>query len=534
MMSRGSQRLFAPFRLDLANAQLWRGHQEIVLRPKTFEVLRCLTDHPGQLVTKAVLLDAVWAGVTVGDSMPAICIGELRKVFCDDVRTPRFIETVHGRGYRFIAEVSEPPLLSIGEAESFDGNAAAQHNSGTRIALHAPPLSIVVLPFANLGGSPEQDYFADGVTESLTSDLSRMADTLVIARNSAFSYKGRSRDVRQIGRELGVRYVLEGSVQRSGDRMRVNVQLIEAESGIHLWADRFDKQVGDLFDMQDEIVSRLARQLDTELAGAEARRAEGSPHPDAMDLYFQGVAWLHKGYNSQNEAQARGFFDRALALDPNNVTVLLGQVWVDVIAGMNLMTDDPALKLAAAEANLTKVLSLAPKSAIAHLSLGALFIGTQRAAEGIAECEHALTLDRNLAMAHAEIGSGKFWLGRAEETEGHVLEALKLSPRDIFAYIWMTAAGVAKSLLGRDEEAVSWFRRSIEINRNHHVSHLNLAAALAHLGRLEEARRAAQTGLALLPSFSIDRSLEVLNRYAPTHIGLFERAFAGMRMAGLK
>ena len=182
------------------------------------------------------MLDAVWAGFMVGDSMPDICVGELRNVRGDDARTPHFIETVHGRGYRFIAEVSEPlRSASIGEPQSANGNGRSQItilDNGK--ALPAPRLSIVVLPFVNLGGDPEQEYFADGVTESLTSDLTRLFETLVIARSSAFSYKGKSLDVRQIGRELGVRYVLEGSVQRSANRMRVNVQLIDAETAIHL------------------------------------------------------------------------------------------------------------------------------------------------------------------------------------------------------------------------------------------------------------------------------------------------------------
>ena len=173
----------------------------------------------------------------------------------------------------------------------------------------------MVLPFANIGGDPEQEYFVDGVTESLTTDLSRMSGMLVIGRNTAFTYKGKAVDLKQIGRELNVRYVLEGSVQRGGNRMRVNVQLMDAETGNHLWADRFDKPVADLFDMQDEIVARLANTLNTQLVTAEARRAERAPNPDSMDLYFQGLAWGNKGYSPENIARARAFYERALALD---------------------------------------------------------------------------------------------------------------------------------------------------------------------------------------------------------------------------
>jgi TolB-like protein len=191
----------------------------------------------------------------------------------------------------------------------------------------------VVLPFANIGGDPEQDYFADGVTESLTTDLSRIAGSFVIARNTAFTYKGKPIDVKQIGRELNVRYVLEGSVQRGGNRVRVNVQLIDAETGNHLWAERFDKPVADLLDMQDEIVARFARALNTQLIVAEARRAEQVPHPDSMDLWFRGMACLNRGWTPDHMAEARTYFERALALDTGNLEAHIGCGFVDADVG---------------------------------------------------------------------------------------------------------------------------------------------------------------------------------------------------------
>ena len=205
--------------------------------------------------------------------------------------------------------------------------------------------SIVVLPFANIGGDPDQEYFVDGVTESLTTDLSRISGSFVIARNTAFTYKGKHTNVKQIGRDLGVRYVLEGSVQRGGSRMRVNVQLIDAETGNHLWAERFDKPVADLFDMQDEIVSRLANTLNAQLIAAEARRAEYSPHPNSMDLYFQGMAHFNKGWTPDILAHARGFFERALALDPGNVDALVGVALIDATVVATFSSDDRAARL---------------------------------------------------------------------------------------------------------------------------------------------------------------------------------------------
>src|SRR5208283_899312 len=192
--------------------------------------------------------------------------------------------------------------------------------AGRNVTPFAPAhLSVVVLPFANLSGDPTQDYFADGITENLTTDLSRLSGSFVIARNTAFAFKGKNVDAREIGKELGVRYVLEGSVQRDQNQVRVNAQLIDAASGGHIWAERFDKPLADLFSMQDEIVASLASQLGAELITNEARRAERTPNPDSMDLYFQGMAWLNKGRNPDYAARARSFFERAMALDPDNL-----------------------------------------------------------------------------------------------------------------------------------------------------------------------------------------------------------------------
>ena len=398
-----------------------------------------------------------------------------------------------------------------------------------------PHLSLVVLPFANIGGDPEEEHFVDGVTESLTTDLSRIRGAIVIARNTAFAYKGKRLDVKTIGRELNVRYVLEGSIQRSGNRMRLNVQLIDAETVNHLWADRFDKPLADLFDMQDDIVARLAGALNGQLAAAEARRAEKAPTPDSMDLYFQGMAWLNKGLTPDNVARARSFFDRALAADPNNVDALIGLATADAYAGVLLFVTDPVAAFAAAEAKLTRALSSVPDHARGHIWLGLVKVFTKRAAEGIAECEHALALDRNLAGAHSVIAFGKILIGRAEETEAHVDEALRLSPRDTMAYAWMHVAGHAKGHLGRWEQAAAWCRRAIEANRNYQYPHFQLAAALAQLGRLDEARSAVKAGLALNPTYSIARTRAVSTATSddPTYLAGIERNLQGLRKAGV-
>jgi TolB-like protein/class 3 adenylate cyclase/Flp pilus assembly protein TadD len=405
---------------------------------------------------------------------------------------------------------------------------------GTKLSPHsAPRLSIVVLPFANLSGDPEQDYFVDGVTESLTTDLSRISGSFVIARNTAFTFKGKIRDVRQIGRELNVRYVLKGSVQRGDNRLRVNVQLIDAETGNHLWAERFDKPVADLFDMQDEIVSRLANTLDAQLIEAEARRAERSMRPDATDLIFRGRARFNKGMNPEYLAQARGFFQGALALDPGNLDAMVEMAGVDAMVAGGALADDRDTRFAAAEAALTKALSMAPQNAVAHMILGIVQMFTNRAGRAIGECEQALVLDRNLADAHASIGLAKFFCGCGAETEAHIQEALRISPRDVRAYLWMSYVGVAKLQLGADADAVVWLRRCLDTNRNHSLAHFQLGAALALLGDLEEGRSAIKAGLALNPTFTVRRMRERVLNDNTIFLAGRERVCEGMRMAGV-
>ena len=252
-----------------------------------------------------------------------------------------------------------------------------------------PRLSIVVLPFANIGGGPEQEHFVDGVTESLTTDLSRIRRRGRDRPQYGVHLQGQA--ARREGRSGAIERPLCPRGQRSARRKPHARQcaLIDAETGSHLWAERFDKPLADLFDMQDEIVAHLANALNAQLVAAEARRAEQAPNPNSMDLYFQGLAWLNKGLTPDNVAQARGFFDRALAADPDYVDALIGSAGAGVIEGAYCALTDPVAAFAAAEAKLTKALSSVPDHARGHLLLGVVEILTRRAAEGIAECEHA-------------------------------------------------------------------------------------------------------------------------------------------------
>ena len=487
-------------------------------------------------------------GINIGD-----VIVEPHDIFGDDVNVAARLESISAPGgiclsaaaYNQVSTKLTVEFDDIGEqffkniarptrAYAWPPSGAdAPYGFVVRGPVSPPYLSMVVLPFANFGDDPEQEYFADGVTESLTTDLSRIDGSFVIARNTAFTFKGKAVDVKQVGRELNVRYALEGSVQRGSKRLRVNVQLIDAETGKHLWAERFEKPIADLFDMQDEIVARLAQALDAQLIMAEARRAQHSKNPDAMELVFQGTACLYKGPTSDPLSQARRFFERALQIDSQNVGALVGIANVDATAGAFMLTDDRSELLAIAETHAIKALSLDPDRALAHRVLGTIYNMTNRHVQAIAECEQALAVDRNLADAHAVIGMAKYYLGRAGETEEHILEAFRLSPRDIFAHRWMQFAGVSKMQLGADAEAVVWLQRSIEANRNSPLTHFLLAAALGLRGSLDKARAAATAGLALNPGFTIRRFRASQPSDNKGFLDGRERLYGGMLLAGI-
>jgi len=394
-------------------------------------------------------------------------------------------------------------------------------------------LSIVVLPFANLSGDANQDYFADGITENLTTDLSRLRGSFVIARNTAFTFKGKNVDAREIGKELGVRYVLEGSVQRDQSQVRVNAQLIDAENGGHLWAGRFDGRQADLFQMQDQIVASLGEQLRVELIADQAHRAQQASNPDSMDLYFQGQAWFNKGLNRENLIQARSFYERAVALDPDNLSASTAKLNVDLMFAANYEVDDRAERLAAVEATVIKLLAQAPNNAAVHYLMCAVQIRINRGAEAIAECERALALNPNLANAHAQIGFACLVNGHPEETESHVHEAIEASPRDTNMYIWIGFIAAAKLYSGADEEAVTWLRRTLEFNRNYGIAHFYLSAALELLGRRDDAQAEVQAGLALDPQFTVRRFRAGAPSDNPIFLKQRERIIQAMQKAGI-
>ena len=519
--------LFEDFALDTDRRELRRGADVVPATPQVFDLLDYLIRHRDRVVSKDDLISTVWNGRIVSDAALTTRLNAARAAIGDDGSQQRLIKTLPRKGFRFVGAVQE------GQRPATEPVRSAQSSDTAQKPFSPPHLSIVVLPFINLSGDPEQDYFVDGVTESLTTDLSRIRSSFVIGRHTAFTYKSKAVDLKQIGRDLNVGYVLEGSVRRGEDRIRVNVQLVDAETGTHLWTDRFDKPVADLFEMQDEVTARIAIALDAPLIQAEARRGERSLHPDALDLFFQGQNLLNQGLTPKYVALARRFFQQALALDPENIAALVGIANVELIDVANFMVDDRGSRLAQAEATLIKVLSVAPRHALAHLILAVLQLFTNRATLAIRECERALELDRNLAYAHAILGFAKVFIGRGAESEADIQQAFRLSPRDINAHLWMHLLGVVKLILGADTEAVEWLRRSLEANRNYPIAHFQLAAALALVGSVEEARAAALAGFALDPDFTIRRTKGLSLSTDPIFRAGSNRIREGMLLAGI-
>ena len=358
----------------------------------------------------------------------------------------------------------------------------------------------------------------------------------MIARNTAFTYKGKAVDLKQIGRELNVRYVLEGSVQRGGNRMRVNVQLIDAETGNHLWAERFDKPLADLFDMQDEIVARLAGALNAQLVAAEARRAEQAPTPDSMDLYFQG--WLGST-RARLRTMSRRREASSIALWPSIPTMStrwLDRRRLDAREGASFFVTDPIAAFAAAEAKLTKALSSAPDHARGHRLLGYVDNNAPSA-------RHRASPNANVRWSWIEILPAPMPLSdlasfssvaprRQRLTLARPCALVRAIP---MAYTWKSFAGIAKNVVGSYEQAVAWSRRAIEANPNYPIAYFNLAAALAQLGRREEAYSAVKAGLALNPAFTVSRARTAWTAMLddPAYLPQLEPLLQGMFKAGV-
>jgi TolB-like protein/class 3 adenylate cyclase/Tfp pilus assembly protein PilF len=397
----------------------------------------------------------------------------------------------------------------------------------------APRLSIVVLPFENLGKDPEQQYFVDGITDDLTTDLSRIPGSLVIARNTAFSYKGKAVDAKQIGRDLGVRYVLEGSVQRSGKQVRINTQLIDTETGAHLWAERFDRDVGDLFALQNEITARIASALRVQLAIAESRRP--TDNPDAMDYILRGRAVMNNPISRENYDKAEGYFAKALDLDPHSVDAA---AWLAVALTVRVtdeLSDDPEGDLQRAEQFAGQALAAAPNDGLAHYAKGQVLRAQSRFKEAIPEYETSIALDPSRVPAYAHVGWCKFLTGSVDEALPYFERAIRLNPSGPGIAPWYGRMGVIQLLQSHIDEAVASLEKASGENARLAFVHAYLGAAYALKGQSERAHAELAAAQRLSKAYSRLADVEKSSWFDNPEIRALAEAtyFPALRKAGL-
>jgi TolB-like protein len=520
--------LFERYRLDRRG--LFRRDESGAIVPipigsRALEILRVLVDRSGDLVSRNDIMNVAWAGTAVESSNLPVQIAALRRLLDNGEANVSYIQTVPGRGYRFI-----PPVTRV----NADANSAIQAISQGG-ELPRSRLSIVVLPFTNLSDDREQQYFADGITEDLTTDLSRMSGMFVISRNTAFTYRNKAVDTKQIGRELGVRYVLEGSVRRSGNQLRVNAQLIDAATDAHLWTERFDRDTGDLFALQNEITSRLANALGVELIAVEAARP--TEHPDALDYILRGRAARLRPNSRDVYAEAISLFEHALALDPQFVEARIQLANSLVGRVLDLMTDSAATDLARAEGLVGEALAASPRSAYAHFVKGFVLRAQNRWEEAVPEFETALALDRNMVRALWSLAWCKLYAGSLDEVIPLMEQTIRLSPQEPGGASRYLLIGIVHLLQSRADEAIVCFEKARSAKPTAPFLRSQLAAAYGLRGQtaraaaeLAEARRL--NGGDLFSSIAHVKAAKL--PVASTLRALAEATyFAGLRKAGM-
>jgi TolB-like protein/DNA-binding SARP family transcriptional activator/Flp pilus assembly protein TadD len=489
--------------------------------------------HARELVRVDPLDETAWARL-ITTLASAGRAGEIRRQYEVGLRSLREV----GGGSGPLLQAWRATQSAAGRSAAHDPNPAppAVINPAGVKSADVKPASIVVLPFANLSNDPEQQYFADGITGNLTSELSRVPDMLVISRNTAFTYRNKPIDTKQIGRELGVRYLLEGDVQRSGNQIRVTAQLIDAETDAHLWAERFAGDSEDLFTLQDEITSRIAAALDLELVNAEASRP--LDRPDTRDYIFRGRAERLKPPSRENRAEAIRLFEQALALDANSA---VAQSWLAIALtarALDSMAETAAADIALAEALAEGALAVLPRGTIAHFAKAQVLRAQHKYAEAIPEYETVTALNRNWAHAYSHLGWCKFMTGSIDELIPAQERAIRLSPRDPQIGLFYSRIGTAHLLRARTDEAIAWYEKARNATPAHPEFRAFLAAACGLKGDIERAAAEFAEARKLVGDdryASIARIRAYLSWGGPRSAELAEITFyAGLRNAGVQ
>jgi TolB-like protein len=521
--------IFQDYSLDVERRELRRRKDLVPVEPQVLDLLQFLIRNRDHVVSKDELIKAVWNGRIISESALSSRITAVRHAVGDSGELQRLIRTIARKGFRFVGEIQERQTFGDGGS----ANSALQMTVRATSTLLLPDKpSIAVLPFQNMSGDSEQEYFADGVVEDIIGALSRMRWLFVIARNSSFTYKGRTVDVKQVGHELGVRYVLEGSVRRSANRVRITDQLIDAATGIHLSSDRFDGDIEDIFDLQDRITASVVGAIAPKLEQAEIERAQRKPTQslDAYDYFLRAMANFYLRSRDANDEALRLFY-KAIEFDPDFATAYGMAAWCHAWRKLSGWMTDRTQEISEGTRLAWRAVELGKNDAVALARGGhalALIVGDLDS--GAAFVDRALVLDPNLARGWYASGWVRAYRGESDVAIEHQARAMRLSPLDPTLYHMQVGTAFAHMLAGRFDEASSWAERAFREERNYHPAAIVKAASNALAGRLEEARRAMERLRQVDPTLRISNLKDRHPIRRADDLAMFAE---GLRMAGL-
>lgn len=514
---------FGDFVLDTERLELRSGDRLCELEPQVFSLLEYLIGAGDRVVGKDELIDAVWHGQAISDSALNARISAARRAVGDNGKDQAVIRTFPRRGFRFVAELSPP-----------DGTPAEEPSSRPlfdHMGRSAKPV-VAVLPFDNIGADESQNYFADGMTEDIITALTKNRWLFVIARNSTFAFRGRPADIRSVAKELGADYIVEGSVRKAGNRVRITAQLIDAATGNHIWAQNYDRELEDIFAVQDEITETIVGRIEPEVGAVERRRVKGMKQRNlgAWDCYHLGLTHFYK-FSLEDNREAQRLFRRSIELDPDfggpyswlAYAMVLSMVYFDAEPEPEAL--DEALRYA------RKAVELDDQDAMTHLVVGRVHLALCDYDLALAELNTAMELNPCHAHTYCALGDSLAYEGRLEESVSQFEKAIRLSPHDPFRWAFFSYRALAHLFLGQNESAAEWAQRAVSTPNCQYWANAHLTAALGHLGREVEASAAREALLRRVPNFSCgfaEKKLFYIK--SPDQMSLY---LEGLRKAGL-
>jgi TolB-like protein/Tfp pilus assembly protein PilF len=522
--------------IDLGRRELRRGQELIAIEPQVFDLLVHLLKNRDRVVSKDDLIEVVWGGRIVAESTLTSRINAVRKAIADDGVQQRFVRTYARKGLRFVGDVREVAEPRSDGSHDTHGQSAALAGGGAIAANEALDSTgkptVAVLPFRNLSGDPEQEYFSDGMTEDIITALARHRSILLIARSSSFAFKHREADVRQIGRALGANYIVDGSVRRIGGRIRVSVELIETENGRHIWADRYDRDFKDIFELQNEIAATIAARVEPEVGSAERQRAaRKAPQVlDAWDLLHLGTSRFYKS-KAEDNIEAQRLFRRAIELDPTLAQAYAYLSYAIVLSMIYFETPPDDAQMNEAVELAGTAVQLDEQDAMIRFVLGRALLAHKSYSEALAQLEVALNLNPNLAVVYCGLGDSLTYEGRIREAIPYFQKAIDISPFDPQRWAFCSYRALAHLFAGEFDQAVEWANAAIRIPNCHYWPYAHRVSALGHCGGDEEISAAVKELLQQKPDFSVDHARSRLF-YVKDHAQL-TLYLEGLRRAGI-